>query len=463
MHQGSTAKRPLGAPHAKKLLGLGLLVAAGCGAKVKSPARVPYVEVWELAQFADLEQDYGAALSLVDMDADGERELLVGAPARDPDRDGVVLFVSLQSLSVVDAVLPWRSNGDTSAHHDEFGKSLVWGDWNRDTRIDLAVGDPGADVGSVERAGEVWVFFGPIDTAVATRLSSSVASSGGRFGETLAAGDFDFDGYQDLACGAPHPAEIAADADGSSLEVFFGPDFTRHERWEAGSAGGSFGAALVSVPQPGGGAALVAGAPELSDADGVLGGLFAWERFVDASARRVGAPRAIDSEFGRAGSYGDFDGDGRGELAVAALAGRGGVYFLERDRFVEQGRLALPAALTARAGAPLFTTPDLTGDSAEELLLLSSRASDPAALLFSPGRGLAHLVLDFAAAAAISSNFDWDDAPELLLATPTSLQSGGGLSDLSLIDVSWQDVRSLDAPRRPPVVIPGVAALRGRG
>ncbi len=447
---------------AKFGLGIGFLSLAACGAKVKSPSRVPYVEVWPLAQFGDLEQDYGASLALADSDADGDRELIVGAPARDPAMDGVVLFVSLGTLTVVNAVLPWRPSGDDSAHHDEFGRSLVWGDWNRDTRLDLAVGDPGADVGNVGNAGEVWVFFGPIDSAVATRISSSVPASGARFGETLAAGDYDFDGYQDLAIGAPHPADVAVDADGPSLEVLYGPDFSRRERWEAGGAGGSFGAALVSVPQPGGGAALVAGAPEFAHADGAQGGLFAWERFVDASARRVGSPRAADAELGRAGSYGDFDGDGDGELAVAALAGRGAVYFFERDQFREQGRLTLPSVLTARAGAPLFTTPDLTGDHAEELLLLSARAEDPAALLFSPGRGLAHLALDFAAASAISANFDWDDAPELLLATPTGLRSGGGLSQLSLVDVSWQDVHSLASPRPAPIVIPGIAALRER-
>ncbi len=440
---------------------LALLAAAGCGAKIESPTKVPYVEVWDLAQFGDLDQEYGSALLLEDFDDDGDFELITGSPSRDPAHDGVVLFISIGTVSIVDAVFPWLAPGETTLHHDEFGASLVVGDWNGDGRRDLAVGDPGADVGATERAGETWVYLSPIDATTPLRLAAPAPASGARFGETLASGDFDHDGFDDLAIGAPHPADVAVSGGGPSLTVCYGPDFVRREQWDAGGAGGLFGAALVTVPQPEGGAALVAGAPEFDEGD-APGGFFAWERFLGDAALQVAASHAADVGLGRAGACGDFDGDGSDELAVTALDGRGAVAFFGGDTFERRGRLALPSRFAARTGAPVAAIPDVTGDRASELLLLSSRSADPAVLLFSPGRGLAHLEFDFAASAVVVANFDDDPEPEMLVATPTRLQKGGGLADLRLIDVSWQDVRLLGSPRRAPAVIEGMAALRGQ-
>ncbi|MSR47191.1 MAG: hypothetical protein EXS13_09010 [Planctomycetes bacterium] len=438
-----------------------LLLGAGCGVKVEGPAMIPYVEVFESAQFGDLEQDYGCALLLEDTDQDGEAELITGSPSRDPDGDGIVLFVPPSSLTVTEVLVPWRRVGDSSQHHDQFGASLATGDWNGDGRIDVAVGDPRADVGATAEAGETWVFFGPLDPTESTRLSSSLPGSGARFGETLATGDFDHDGFADLAVGAPHPAEISAALDGPSLEVFFGPDFARRERWDAGGAGGQFGSALVAVPRAEGGAALVAGAPEWDGGSGAAGGFFAWERFVDSQSRQFGAPTDADLGIGRAGTCGDFDGDGREELVIASLTGRGSVAFFDPAQFALKGRLTLPRHLADRQGASVAALPDVSRDHAQELLLLSSRADDPAALLFSPGRTLSHLTLDRAAAAVVAGNFDLDDELEYLISTPTRLKSGGGLSDLSLIDISWRSVRALRVARPAPRVIAGVAALRG--
>jgi len=449
------------APLVRPAAAAAFLAAAGCGAKIESPDRVPYVEVWDLAQFGDLDQEYGAALLLEDFDQDGDVELITGSPSRDPAHDGVVLFISIGTVSIVDAVFPWLAPGETTLHHDEYGASLVVGDWNGDGRRDLAVGDPGADVGATEQAGETWVYLSPIDAATPLRLAAPAPATGARFGETLACGDFDHDGCDDLAIGAPHPADVAVSGGGPSLTVCYGPDFVRREQWDAGGAGGSFGAALVAVPQPEGGAALVAGAPEFDEGH-APGGFFAWERFLGGSALQVAATNAADVGLGRAGACGDFDGDGRDELAVTALDGRGAVAFFGGDTFERRGRLALPSRFAWRAGAPAAAIPDVTGDGAAELLLLSSRPDDPAALLFSPGRGLAHLTLDFAASAVVVANFDDDAEPEMLVATPTRLQKGGGLADLRLIDVSWQAVTMLRSPRRAPVALPGVAALLGR-
>ncbi|MEX0756270.1 MAG: hypothetical protein WD739_00550 [Actinomycetota bacterium] len=87
------------------------------------------------------------------------------------------------------------------------------GDFNGDGYHDLAIGVEFEDVGSDDDAGGVEVIYGtqnglngdaPIDDQFLTQgtLSGSV-EPGDRFGHALAWGDFDADGFDDLAIGAP--------------------------------------------------------------------------------------------------------------------------------------------------------------------------------------------------------------------------------------------------------------------
>jgi hypothetical protein len=446
-------------------VGLLVLLAAagltgGCKQHVSSPQSVPVVQVYELAEFADVDQDYGVTIVRSDVDADGQDELLVGSPASDPSGDGIVLFVTTGDYRTVDAVFPWRAVGETSEHHDQYGRSLRVADFDGDGQLDLAVGDPQADVDAVAQAGEVWVYFGPIDASRATRLRATASATGARFGETLATGDFDADGFVDLAVGAPHPAGLVAGVDDATVEVFFGPDLVRRESWTASSPGGQFGASLTTLPPTSvvGGSALVAGAPETSDPT-VVGQAFAWFRDDAGTPRRLSPADAAASRFGCATELGDFDGDGVAELAVFAPRGHGGVDFFDADQLARRGRVALPSVLASRNGAPVVRFPDVSRDRADELVLLSSDQSEPAAVLFSPGRALAHLELDFAASCGVVGNFDFDAEDELLLATPTSFKPSGGYGLLRVVDFTWQANRSLAVPTKH--VILGSRALRG--
>jgi hypothetical protein len=99
-----------------------------------------------------------------------------------------------------------------STHH-------VTGDVNGDGFPDLVIGDPGADAGSISTAGQVVVVPGSAHGfryARAQRISAASAGvpgdavSGEGFGASVAVGDFNGDGYADVAIdvlNAPAPGE----------------------------------------------------------------------------------------------------------------------------------------------------------------------------------------------------------------------------------------------------------------
>ena len=81
-------------------------------------------------------------------------------------------------------------------------------DFNNDGADDLAVGVPGENVGSIVDAGSVNVLYGSPGTGlvgVGSQLFTqpvSAVEAGDQFGSALASGDFNNDGFADLAAGA---------------------------------------------------------------------------------------------------------------------------------------------------------------------------------------------------------------------------------------------------------------------
>lgn len=85
-----------------------------------------------------------------------------------------------------------------------FGAALAFGDFNGDGTLDLAVGAPGQSSGK----GRVFVFYTSGKALVAQDMQVILNSVTGpdtdaAFGSALAAADFDLDGFDDLAVGAP--------------------------------------------------------------------------------------------------------------------------------------------------------------------------------------------------------------------------------------------------------------------
>lgn len=163
---------------------------------------------------------FGSAIVAGDFDHDGFTDLAVATEQESVGRvpgAGVVQVLGgsptgLQSIGSL--LLTQDSPGVTSAVEpsDAFGSALAAGDFNADGVDDLAVGARGESVGTVEQAGAAFVLYGSgggptgIASTLLTQRGAAVPSEPeplDLFGATLAAGDFDGSGNDDLAVGVP--------------------------------------------------------------------------------------------------------------------------------------------------------------------------------------------------------------------------------------------------------------------
>jgi hypothetical protein len=92
---------------------------------------------------------------------------------------------------------------------------VIKGDFNNDGFTDLAIGEPGATIHGHAGAGDVVVLYGSANGLGASKkdlwyegpdrnLLLNTLATGNAFGSALASGDFNGDGFTDLAIGAPN-------------------------------------------------------------------------------------------------------------------------------------------------------------------------------------------------------------------------------------------------------------------
>jgi len=179
-----------------------------------------------------------------DFNGDGYGDLVVGIPLEDvgDHEDAGAVEVIYGTANGLNGDQPlddqfWHQDssgiGGVAEEGDEFGRAVAQGDFDADGFDDLAVGVPGEDIvkssGTLTDVGVINVLYGTDAGLTAARDQmfsqntsgiGDAAQSDDRFGFSLTAGDFDGDGADDLAVGAP--GEDIRYADEGEVHVLYG-------------------------------------------------------------------------------------------------------------------------------------------------------------------------------------------------------------------------------------------------
>ncbi|NND04095.1 MAG: hypothetical protein HKN91_15040 [Acidimicrobiia bacterium] len=288
-----------------------------------------------------------------DFDGDGFEDLPIGVPGEDVSAGAVsVLYGSSSGLSpAADDIWKQGTAGvaGVKESNDKFGGVLAWGDFDLDGFSDLAVSAVGENIGGQGDVGIVHVLYGSATGLTADRDTTfhqdtagvlGVSQPGDGFGSALTTGDFNGDGFADLAIGVPFE-DLAGVADAGRVAVLFGSPTglvaTNDESWDQDKPGvrgvnstdDQLGFALTAGDFNLDGAwELVAGMPGkhvngTHDAGAILvlgGSLLGLDETVDqkwdqSSGSMKNTPDPFD-QFGSVLESGDFNGDGRPDLAI---------------------------------------------------------------------------------------------------------------------------------------------------
>lgn len=318
------------------------------------------------AQGGDL---FGYALAAGDFDRDGRDDLAIGAPfetlanALDQEQGAVtVLYGTRRGLRTKGSQFLHQDKpgmaGDGAEDEDRFGEVLTVGDFDADRRDDLAVGIRNEGIASGGNAddGAVNVIYGT-RRGLRTRgsrflhqdspgMAGDGAEGDDNFGDSLAAADFDRDGDDDLGIGAGDEcitSGLDQLCDAGAVSVVYGSPkgltTTGSQFWHQGQPGVAgdglevddrFGETLVVGDFDGdrrGDLAVGLRAEDVvaggNDTDGAVNVLYGTRQGLTANGSQfvhqgmlAGEQAEVNDEFGDALGAGNFDRNGRTDLAV---------------------------------------------------------------------------------------------------------------------------------------------------
>ncbi|WP_194858885.1 FG-GAP-like repeat-containing protein [Streptomyces sp. SUK 48] len=202
---------------------------------------------------------------------------------------------------------------------DLFGAATTAGDFDHDGYTDLAVGTPMEDVGTDVDGGLVQIMWGSAKgLASATTIPDPAPAAHDRFGASLAAGDFDGDGRTDLAVGTNGSA-LYTFRKGISRGGRAGALATRTLPLRSAPEAGIINLTAGDVTGDGRADLVVNGLNPTKGADGTY---YDVNYFVPGTATGPSATGAQRMPGGVAGAIGDLDGDGRGDIVTGVYWGR---------------------------------------------------------------------------------------------------------------------------------------------
>jgi len=147
-------------------------------------------------------EHFGSSIAGADVNSDRYADLIVGSEHRNANAGAAYAY--LGSSSGIGSTAAWSTLGASGDHR---GASVSFaGDVNNDGYGDVLVGSPGYQNGALAGAGEAEIYAGSA-TGLATlpMWTRAGTAAGENLGSSVAGGgDFDGDGWPDLAIGAPN-------------------------------------------------------------------------------------------------------------------------------------------------------------------------------------------------------------------------------------------------------------------
>lgn len=304
---------------------------------------------------AQANDQFGRAIANGDFNGDGFEDMAVGAPGESvgniPNAGSVnVIYGTSTGLAPIKNQL-WNQNSpgilERAENGDRFGYSVATGDFNKDGFDDLVIGVPFENVRRFVDSGVVQVIYGSKRglTSAGNQLwyqghgISGITETGDRFGYSLATGDFNGNGFDDLAVGVPGE-DVGRIKDAGIINVIYGKSSGlvsagNQQLWQGHGAAGNneagdqFGFSLTSgnfngdsffdifvgLPTEDVGPIVNAGA-----ADAIYGtssGLSSKgsQQWYQNSPGILGRSNVKD-RFGYSVTHGDFNGDGNDDVAI---------------------------------------------------------------------------------------------------------------------------------------------------